>query len=71
MVVGAAATAIAAIHVAVTLVGPWLVLVPVGVVLLFLGRQRTRTAAAPRSGAAAALWSRHAVTRAPVPTPIG
>jgi hypothetical protein len=37
VVVGAAATAIAAVHFAVTLVGPWLVLVPVGVVLLFLG----------------------------------
>ena len=37
VVVGAAATAIAAIHFAMTLVGPWLVLVPVGVILLFLG----------------------------------
>jgi CHASE2 domain-containing sensor protein len=37
VVVGAIATAVAAIHFAVTLVGPWLVLVPVGVVLLFLG----------------------------------
>jgi hypothetical protein len=47
VVVGAAATAIAAIHFATTLVGPWLVLVPVGVVLLFLGatnesRRRTQ-----------------------------
>ena len=47
VVVGAAATAIAAIHFAVTLVGPWLVLVPVGVVLLLLGatnenRRRTQ-----------------------------
>jgi hypothetical protein len=37
VVVGAAATAIAAVHFAMTLVGPWLVLVPVGVVLLALG----------------------------------
>jgi hypothetical protein len=37
VLVGAVATAIAAIHFAVTLVGPWLVLVPVGLVLLFLG----------------------------------
>jgi CHASE2 domain-containing sensor protein len=37
VVVGAAATAIASIHFAMTLVGPWLVLVPVGVILLFLG----------------------------------
>jgi hypothetical protein len=47
VVVGAAATAIAAIHFAVTLVGPWLVLVPIGVVLLYLGatnenRRRTQ-----------------------------
>ena len=47
VVVGALATAIAAIHFAVTLVGPWLVLVPIGVVLLFLGatnenRRRTQ-----------------------------
>jgi hypothetical protein len=47
VVVGAAATAIAAVHFAVTLVGPWLVLVPVGVVLLLLGatnenRRRTQ-----------------------------
>jgi hypothetical protein len=47
VVIGAAATAIAAIHFATTLVGPWLVLVPVGVVLLFLGatnesRRRTQ-----------------------------
>jgi hypothetical protein len=37
VVIGAAATVIAAIHFAMTLVGPWLVLVPVGVMLLFLG----------------------------------
>jgi len=37
VVVGATTTAITAIHFAVTLVGPWLVLVPIGVVLLFLG----------------------------------
>jgi hypothetical protein len=47
VVIGAAATAIATIHFATTLVGPWLVLVPVGVVLLFLGatnenRRRTQ-----------------------------
>jgi hypothetical protein len=47
VVVGAVATAIAAIHFAVTLVGPWLVLLPVGVVLLFVGatnenRRRTQ-----------------------------
>jgi hypothetical protein len=47
VVVGASATAIAAIHFATTLVGPWLVLVPVGVILLFLGatnenRRRTQ-----------------------------
>ncbi|AGL14648.1 SCO7613 C-terminal domain-containing membrane protein [Actinoplanes sp. N902-109] len=47
VVVGAAVTAIATIHFAMTLVGPWLVLVPVGVVLLFLGatnenRRRTQ-----------------------------
>jgi hypothetical protein len=47
VVVGAIATAVAAIHFTVTLVGPWLVLVPVGVVLLFLGatdesRRRTQ-----------------------------
>jgi hypothetical protein len=47
VVIGAAATAITAIHFATTLVGPWLVLVPVGVVLLFLGatnenRRRTQ-----------------------------
>jgi len=47
VVVGAVATTIAAIHFAVTLVGPWLVLVPLGVVLLFLGatnenRRRTQ-----------------------------
>jgi hypothetical protein len=47
VVVGAVATAIAAIHFAVTLVGPWLVLVPLGVVLLLLGatnenRRRTQ-----------------------------
>ncbi|MEV4706547.1 SCO7613 C-terminal domain-containing membrane protein [Actinoplanes sp. NPDC049316] len=47
VVIGAAATAVATIHFATTLVGPWLVLVPVGVVLLFLGatnenRRRTQ-----------------------------
>jgi hypothetical protein len=47
VVVGAAATAIAAVHFGVTLVGPWVVLVPLGVVLLFLGatnenRRRTQ-----------------------------
>jgi len=47
VVVGAAATVIAALHFAVTLVGPWLVLVPVGVILLFVGatnesRRRTQ-----------------------------
>jgi hypothetical protein len=47
VVVGAAVTAIAALHYTVTLVGPWLVLVPVGIVLLFLGatnenRRRTQ-----------------------------
>jgi hypothetical protein len=47
VVVGGIATAVAAIHFAVTLVGPWLVLVPLGVVLLFLGatnenRRRTQ-----------------------------
>ncbi|MFI5492770.1 SCO7613 C-terminal domain-containing membrane protein [Actinoplanes sp. NPDC051859] len=47
VVIGAAATAVATIHFATTLVGPWLVLVPVGVILLFLGatnenRRRTQ-----------------------------
>ena len=47
VVIGALATAIAAIHFATTLVGPWVVLVPVGVVLLLLGatnesRRRTQ-----------------------------
>jgi hypothetical protein len=47
VVVGAAVTAIAALHYTVTLVGPWLVLVPVGMVLLVLGatnenRRRTQ-----------------------------
>jgi hypothetical protein len=47
VVIGASATAIAALHFATTLVGPWLVLVPVGVILLFLGatnenRRRTQ-----------------------------
>ncbi|MEV6598099.1 hypothetical protein AB0M36_14640 [Actinoplanes sp. NPDC051346] len=47
VVIGATATAIATLHFATTLVGPWLVLVPVGVVLLFLGatnenRRRTQ-----------------------------
>jgi hypothetical protein len=37
VVVGAAATVVAALHFAMTLVGPWLVLVPVGVILLFIG----------------------------------
>jgi hypothetical protein len=37
VVVGALATAFAAIHFAVTLVGPWLVLLPVGVILLIFG----------------------------------
>jgi hypothetical protein len=37
VVVGAAATVIAALTFAATLVGPWLVLVPVGVILLFIG----------------------------------
>jgi hypothetical protein len=46
LVIGAAVTAIAALH-ALTLVGPWLVLIPVGVVLLLLGasnenRRRTQ-----------------------------
>jgi hypothetical protein len=47
VVVGAAATVIAALTFAATLVGPWLVLVPVGVILLFIGatsesRRRTQ-----------------------------
>ena len=47
VVVGAAATAVTAVHFAVALVGPWLVLVPVGVILLVFGatnenRRRTR-----------------------------
>ncbi|GAB2598662.1 hypothetical protein Aab01nite_74770 [Paractinoplanes abujensis] len=47
VVVGAVATIIAAIHFAMTLVGPWLVLVPLGVILLWVGatnenRRRTR-----------------------------
>jgi hypothetical protein len=47
VVVGAVATAFAAVHFAVTLVGPWLVLVPLGVILLVFGatnenRRRTR-----------------------------
>jgi hypothetical protein len=37
VVVGALATLIAAIHFAVTLVGPWLVLLPLGVILLIFG----------------------------------
>ncbi|HEY0535592.1 MAG TPA: hypothetical protein VGD29_28750 [Actinoplanes sp.] len=37
VVVGAAATVVAALTFAATLVGPWLVLVPVGVILLFIG----------------------------------
>jgi hypothetical protein len=48
VVVGAVVTAVAALHFVVTLVGPWLVLVPVGVFLLLLGasnenRRRTQT----------------------------
>ncbi|WP_127499612.1 SCO7613 C-terminal domain-containing membrane protein [Actinoplanes solisilvae] len=47
VVVGAAATLFAAVHFAVTLVGPWLVLVPLGIILLWVGatnenRRRTR-----------------------------
>ena len=47
VVVGALATTFAAIHFAATLVGPWLVLVPLGVILLWVGatnenRRRTR-----------------------------
>ncbi|XVU26478.1 SCO7613 C-terminal domain-containing membrane protein [Actinoplanes sp. CA-054009] len=47
VVVGALATVFAAIHFAVTLVGPWLVLVPLGIILLWVGatnenRRRTR-----------------------------
>lgn len=47
VVIGAVATAVATLHFATTLVGPWLVLVPVGMVLLFLGatnenRRRTQ-----------------------------
>ncbi|MFI7598676.1 SCO7613 C-terminal domain-containing membrane protein [Actinoplanes sp. NPDC049681] len=47
VVIGATVTAVATLHFATTLVGPWLVLVPVGVVLLFLGatnenRRRTQ-----------------------------
>ncbi|HET9516270.1 MAG TPA: hypothetical protein VFO77_00940 [Actinoplanes sp.] len=47
VVVGAAVTAIVALHYTVTLVGPWLVLVPIGMVLLVLGatnenRRRTQ-----------------------------
>ncbi|HET6479298.1 MAG TPA: hypothetical protein VFG35_04535 [Actinoplanes sp.] len=47
VVIGAVATIIATIHFAVTLVGPWLVLVPLGVILLWVGatnenRRRTR-----------------------------
>ena len=58
VVVGAMATAVAAMHFTVTLVGPWLVLVPVGVVLLVLGatnesRRRTQDgSAAPWSACA-------------------
>jgi hypothetical protein len=37
VIVGAAATAVAAIHFAVTLVGPWPILIPIGVILLLLG----------------------------------
>ncbi len=47
VVIGAVATIFAAIFFAVTLVGPWLVLVPLGVILLYVGatnenRRRTR-----------------------------
>ncbi|MEV6490368.1 hypothetical protein AB0M20_17335, partial [Actinoplanes sp. NPDC051633] len=47
VVIGAAVTVLAAIHFSMTLVGPWLVLVPLGGVLLFLGatnenRRRTQ-----------------------------
>ncbi|GIM89288.1 SCO7613 C-terminal domain-containing membrane protein [Paractinoplanes toevensis] len=47
VVVGAVATVFAAVHFAVTLVGPWLVLLPVGLILLIFGatnenRRRTR-----------------------------
>lgn len=47
VVVGAAATVVAAIHFATSLVGPWVILVPVGVILLVLGasnenRRRTQ-----------------------------
>ncbi|GAA2654613.1 proline-rich domain-containing protein [Paractinoplanes durhamensis] len=47
VVVGALATTFAAVHFAVTLVGPWLVLLPVGLILLIFGatnenRRRTR-----------------------------
>jgi hypothetical protein len=47
VVVGALATVFAAIHFAVTLVGPWVVLLPLGVILLIFGatnenRRRTR-----------------------------
>ncbi|SNY28343.1 SCO7613 C-terminal domain-containing membrane protein [Paractinoplanes atraurantiacus] len=47
VVVGAVATVFAAIHFAVYLVGPWLVLVPLGIILLWVGatnenRRRTR-----------------------------
>jgi hypothetical protein len=47
VVVGAVVTAIAALHFTVTLVGPWLVLVPLGVALMVLGasnenRRRTQ-----------------------------
>jgi hypothetical protein len=47
VVVGATTTAITALHFSVTLVGPWLVLVPLAVLLLYLGatnenRRRTQ-----------------------------
>ena len=47
VVIGAVATVFAAVHFAVNLVGPWLVLVPLGVILLIIGatnenRRRTR-----------------------------
>src|SRR3712207_7568437 len=43
VVVGALATAVAALHFTFTNVGPWMVLVPVGVVLLFLGAGNERS----------------------------
>ncbi len=48
VVIGAGATTVAAVHFATTLVGPWLVLVPVGALLLLVGasnesRRRTQS----------------------------